>query len=106
MKARVILIVSLIVLVSAFVTVLAEAQTEVAIQGPWIIYKDNQFIDDKGNVIPVLVAIEPTGAIDPKDIGSSGHYKPDGMHHRPAMDTTSRSKTYIVLLLRMAQRIL
>lgn len=88
MKARMILIVSLLVLLSAFVPVLAEAQTEIAIQGPWIIYKDNQFTDDKGNVIPVLVAIAPTGAIDPKDVGSSAHYKPDGMHHRPPQLST------------------
>ena len=90
MNVRMMPIVLLLVLLSAFVPVLAEAQyqTEIAIQGPWILYQDKQFTDSKGNTIPVLIAIAPEGAIDYKDLGYSEDNDPDMRYHRPPQLST------------------
>lgn len=71
----------------------AQHQTEIAISGPWILYQDNKFeIRNPDGTItgysPVLIAIAPTGAIDPNDIGFSDRHKPDGRHHRPPQLST------------------
>src|ERR1700689_124396 len=46
-------------------------QADIVLEGPWILYQDNQF-DDHGKKTPVLVAIAPLAAtvmtLDPKDV--------------------------------------
>jgi len=90
MKTHMTLIVSLLVLLSALVPVLAEAQyqTEIAIQGPWILYQDKHFTDATNKTIPVLIAIAPADAIDYNDLGYSEDYDPDMRYHRPPQLST------------------
>lgn len=90
MKALTIAIATLFVCPLAVLPARADGpQTEIAIQGPWILYKDTQFIGSDGKtIIPVLIAIAPSGAIDYKDLGFAEKRNPNDMRHRPPQLTT------------------
>jgi len=88
MKAHIVLIVSLFVVLLTTVPKRADAQTEIVISGPWILYQDNQFMGTGGKPMSVLIAIAPTDAIDYDDLAYRPDPDADGMHHRPPQLST------------------
>jgi hypothetical protein len=90
MRARSMILSPLIIFLFGVAPLLAKApyQTDIAMQGPWILYKDRQFKGPKGRNITVLIAIAPWTAVDPKDIGLVNNYASNPKFHRPPQLST------------------
>jgi hypothetical protein len=80
MKAHFAIALSLVTSLCCLSTGCSKDRLDIVIQGPWILYQDNQF-DKDGRKVPVLVAIAPTDALSYP--GTADNPDHPHLHHIP-----------------------